>query len=54
VLRFRERPRLRPALPDLGAVGPSEVALYHSVLRPTGAQYEIRESVALGGSHLGS
>ena len=54
VLRFHERPRLRPAIPDLGAVGPSEVALYHSVLRPIGAQYEIRESVALGGSHLGS
>jgi hypothetical protein len=25
------------------------VALYHSVLRPSGAQYEILESVALGG-----
>ena len=49
VLRFRERPRLRPSLPDLGAFSPSEVALYHSVLRPAGAQYEIRESVALGG-----
>jgi 2'-5' RNA ligase len=50
VLRFRERPpRLAPALPDLGPVSPSEVALYHSVLRPSGAQYEILESVALGG-----
>jgi RNA 2',3'-cyclic 3'-phosphodiesterase len=49
VLRFRERPRLTPALPDLGVVSPSEVALYHSVLRPTGAQYEVLESVALGG-----
>jgi 2'-5' RNA ligase len=50
VLRFRGRPpRLAPALPDLGAVSPSEVALYHSVLRPSGAQYEIVESVALGG-----
>ena len=50
VLRFRGRPpRLSPALPDLGAVSPSEVALYHSVLRPSGAQYEIVESVALGG-----
>jgi 2'-5' RNA ligase len=47
VLRFRRPPRLRPPVPDLGQVGPSEVALYHSVLRPTGAQYEIVESVAL-------
>ena len=50
VVRFRERPRLVPELPALRTVSPSEVALYHSVLRPTGAQYEIRESVALGGS----
>jgi RNA 2',3'-cyclic 3'-phosphodiesterase len=49
VLRFRRPPRLDPVVPDLGRFSPSEVALYHSVLRPTGAQYEIRESVALGG-----
>ncbi len=49
VLRFRRAPRLRPRLPDLGAVSPSDVALYHSVLRPGGAQYEIVDSVALGG-----
>jgi RNA 2',3'-cyclic 3'-phosphodiesterase len=49
VLRFRRPPRLRPQLPDLGQVSPSEVALYHSVLRPTGAQYEILKSVPLGG-----
>jgi 2'-5' RNA ligase len=50
VLRFRgPPPRLSPALPELGAVSPSEVALYHSVLRRSGAQYEIVESVALGG-----
>ena len=49
VLRFRTRPRLAPSLPDLGTVSPSEAALYHSVLRPSGAQYEIVESVALGG-----
>ena len=47
VLRFRRPPRLTPPLPDLGRVGPSEVAHYHPVLRPTGAQYEIVESVAL-------
>lgn len=50
VLRFRRAPRLRPALPDLGEVSPSEAAVYLSVLRPTGAQYDILESVALGGS----
>jgi RNA 2',3'-cyclic 3'-phosphodiesterase len=49
VLRFRAPPRLRPPVPELGRVSPSEAALYHSVLRPTGAQYEVLESVALGG-----
>jgi len=49
VLRFRRAPRLAPPPPDLGRVSPSEVALYHSVLRPTGAQYEILQSVPLGG-----
>jgi RNA 2',3'-cyclic 3'-phosphodiesterase len=49
VLRFRERPALRPRLPDLGEVCPSEAAVYHSVLRPSGAQYDVLESVALGG-----
>ncbi len=49
VVRFRQRPRLRPPTPDLGRVSPSEAALYHSVLQPSGARYEILESVALGG-----
>jgi 2'-5' RNA ligase len=49
VLRFRERPRLRPPLPDIGEVVPSDAAVYHSVLRPAGAQYEVLHSVALGG-----
>ena len=49
VLRFSERPRLRPPLPDLGEIRPSDAALYHSVLRPAGAQYEVIESAALGG-----
>jgi RNA 2',3'-cyclic 3'-phosphodiesterase len=49
VFRFRERPRLRNEPPDLGAFSPSEAAVYHSVLRPTGAQYEVLETVALGG-----
>jgi RNA 2',3'-cyclic 3'-phosphodiesterase len=49
VLRFRAPPRLAPILPELGPVSPSEAAVYHSVLRPTGAQYEVLESVPLGG-----
>ena len=49
VLRFRERPRLNPPLPDLGPVRLSEAAVYISELRPTGAQYDVLESVALGG-----
>ena len=49
VARFRKPPRLRPPLPDLGTFSPSEAALYHSVLRPSGAQYDVLESVALGG-----
>jgi 2'-5' RNA ligase len=49
VVRFRERPRLRPELPDLGEIVPSEAAVYHSVLRPSGAQYELLDSIALGG-----
>jgi RNA 2',3'-cyclic 3'-phosphodiesterase len=49
VLRFHRAPRLRPELPELGAVSPSDLALYHSVLRPSGAQYHVLDSVALGG-----
>ena len=49
VLRFRERPRLRPPLPELGPVVPSEAAAYLSVLRPAGAEYVVLESVHLGG-----
>ena len=49
VVRFRRPPRLRPALPDLGRFSPSGAAVYHSLLRPTGAQYDVLERVALGG-----
>jgi len=49
VVRFRERPRLQPPLPDLGEVSPSDAAAYHSVLRSGGAQYFVVESFALGG-----
>ncbi len=47
VVRFRERPRLDPPLPAVGAVSPSGAAVYHSVLRPTGAQYVVLYSVPL-------
>ena len=41
VLRYRERPRLSPPLPELGAVVPSEAAAYLSRLHPSGARYQI-------------
>lgn len=49
VLRFRSPPRLDPPVPDLGAFRPSDAAVYMSALRPSGAQYEVLESVPLGG-----
>ena len=49
VIRFRERPRLKASPPDLGEISPSDAAVYHSVLRSTGAQYVVVESFALGG-----
>jgi 2'-5' RNA ligase len=50
VLRFHAtRPSNTPPVPELGAFSPSDAAVYHSRLRPSGAQYEVLESVALGG-----
>jgi 2'-5' RNA ligase len=49
VVRFRKRPRLSPELPQLGQVMSSEMAVMISRLRPSGAQYEVLESVSLGG-----
>jgi 2'-5' RNA ligase len=49
VLRFRERQRLRPALPALEPFVTSDAAAYLSRLRPGGAQYEVLESMAVGG-----
>ena len=49
VIRFRQRPRLQPALPVLEPFVSSDAAVYLSRLRSGGAQYEVLESVALGG-----
>jgi RNA 2',3'-cyclic 3'-phosphodiesterase len=49
VARWRERPRLRPEPPATGTFVPSDAAAYLSRLHPGGAQYEVLESVALGG-----
>ncbi|HSS81064.1 MAG TPA: RNA 2',3'-cyclic phosphodiesterase [Gaiellaceae bacterium] len=49
VVRFRERPRLQPALPTLKPFVPSDAAAFLSRLRPGGAQYEVLESVEVGG-----
>ena len=49
VTRFRERPLLDPPLPLLAEFGVVRAALYSSLLRPSGARYDVLESVALGG-----
>jgi 2'-5' RNA ligase len=49
VVRFRERLRLRPELPAIRPFRPSDAAVYLSRLRPSGAQYVVLESFALGG-----
>ena len=49
VVRFRQRPRLAPPLPATGDFSPSDAAVYLSRLSPSGAQYDVVESFALGG-----
>ena len=49
VARWRERPRLQPEPPPRRTFVPSDAAAYLSRLRPSGAQYEVLETVALGG-----
>ena len=49
VARWRERPRLGPEPPPRRTFVPSDAAAYLSRLHPSGARYEVLESVALGG-----
>ena len=49
VVRFAKPLRLKPPLPDLGEVMPSDAAVFLSRLRPSGAEYVVVESFALGG-----
>jgi 2'-5' RNA ligase len=49
IARWRERPRLRLEPPPVRTFVPSDAAVFISRLRPGGAQYEVLESVALGG-----
>ncbi|HZT85027.1 MAG TPA: RNA 2',3'-cyclic phosphodiesterase [Gaiellaceae bacterium] len=49
VARWRERPRLQLEPPPVRTFVPSDAAAYLSRLHPTGARYEVVESVALGG-----
>jgi 2'-5' RNA ligase len=48
--RFRERPGLRPELANMGTyvLIPSDASAYLSRLRPSGAEYEVLASHALG------
>ena len=48
VVRFRERPRLRPPVPEAEWVS-SDAAAFLSRLHPTGARYEVLNSFRLGG-----
>ena len=47
VLRFRERPRLEPPVPEIGPFAPSGAAAFLSRLHPSGARYEVLESCLL-------
>jgi 2'-5' RNA ligase len=49
VARFRTRPRLSTPVPELGEIVLSDAAVMISRLRPGGAQYEVFETVSLGG-----
>jgi RNA 2',3'-cyclic 3'-phosphodiesterase len=48
VLRFRERPRLSPPLPEVEPFAPSEAAAFLSRLHRSGARYEVLQRYAIG------
>jgi RNA 2',3'-cyclic 3'-phosphodiesterase len=50
VVRFRERPSLRPPLPEVEPFAPSDASVYLSRLHPSGARYEVLASTPLGGT----
>jgi 2'-5' RNA ligase len=47
VVRFAERPRVRPPLPAMGTFVPSDAAAYVSRLHPSGARYDVLARVPL-------
>ena len=49
VLRFNDRPGLAPPVENICSISVVRAALYSSALRPSGAQYDVLETVALGG-----
>jgi 2'-5' RNA ligase len=49
VLRFRDRPRLAPPVPQIGPFAPSGAAAFVSRLHSTGARYEVLERCTVGG-----
>jgi 2'-5' RNA ligase len=49
VARWRKRPGLALEPPPVRTLVPSDAAAYLSRLRPSGAQYEVLQTVALGG-----
>jgi 2'-5' RNA ligase len=53
VLRFRERPRLEPPLPEIEPFAPSGAAAFLSRLHPSGARYEVLESCSLASRESG-
>lgn len=52
VCRFHVPPRLRPELPVMGTLVPSDAAAYLSHLHPSGARYEVLDTVRLGNTVL--
>ncbi len=49
VRRFREREGLAPPVTNIRSISVVRAALYASALRPAGAQYDVLETVPLGG-----